>query len=272
MTAQIAINPPCQWEEVREYDLTAENIHRLFDGDIPAIRVRGFATSDECDRFTKVLNAADFVNYDNFDPPMPKVGITQFESFLRGGNLQEGQKDYFGLATNAEATRSRLCDAAGFDPLKRIQDLITNDFGIRAENAFEPGQGDYFAGLIRNVNRRALLHADHASLDGPGWMIEGIDRQLAWNLFLCSPESGGNCNVYNKHWSPEMNRFKEEGTYGTSHEAVKGCQMISLPPVKGDLVWFNSQCFHEVESAVGNRFAMSSFVGRLGPEHIIFWS
>ncbi len=272
MTEPIQNNPPSEWQAVREFDLTAENLQMLFDGQIPAIRVPGFASEEECDKFTEVLLQADFVNYDNFDPPMPKVGITQFESYLRGDNLPEGKDDYFGLAIGAEDTRAKLCDAAGFDPLKRIQQRITADLGVKAENAHEPDWGDYFAGLIRNVNKQALLHADHASLDGPGWEIDQIDRQLAWNLFLCAPESGGNCNVYNKHWSPDMNQYKMEGTYGTSHDAVEGCQMISLPPAKGDLVWFNSQCFHEVEAAEGNRFAMSSFVGRLCPEHIIFWS
>ena len=131
---------------------------------------------------------------------------------------------------------------------------------------------NYFVGLMRQINSTALIHADYAPFDAPGWSIGEINAQLAWNLCVVEPESGGDCIVHNKKWEREDEALKQQNSYGYSREVVDNTEKFLIKVKVGDAYLFNSRNFHEVTKSSGTRTTVSSFIGRTKTENLIMWS
>lgn len=242
--------------------LSSNSLDDLFNNRIAAIRVPGFASSEECEAFCAAADEHGYDYYEGVVPPIGKIGITQYEAGPGGA------ESYFAQAEDAIEALGEL-SRASFDPLARVIDALS-DLTV-ARVAFEEGVGSYFAGLVRQI-RTALLHVDWAPLDGPSWGIGDIDAQLAWNIYLKAPGAGGECIVHNRPWVWSDEELKIEGSYAYHDSTVADAQLLSLTPRVGDLVIFNSRNFHEVKSTTDERITVSSFIGRKPNGELWLWS
>lgn len=259
--------PDAAWETLEEAELTPHTIRALFENRIPMIRIPGMANLEECARFSEVVQTAPFILYENFSPPIARVGPAQFEAALRG------KGHYFEQVAEASATRARLCSAAGFDPLERLFRILREQAALPLRLAEEPdGYGPYFVGMLRHIQEYNRLHLDYGPNDGPDWTIGRVDAQLAWNFYFCAPSNSGACVVYNKPWIPADERFKVPDAPGYYESLVAGCQSKRMQPRPGDAILFNCRNFHEIEQASSTRISMSAFVGRLSESDFIIWS
>ena len=254
------------WKTSNETWLTGEAIEALLRNEVAAIRIPGFATPEECRQLEDGIERVGFDFYENVDPPIGRIGITQFEH-------RDGRKsEYFAAAPEAYAKQKRVAQKA-FDPIQRFGWMLRQASNRRIDIATEPGKGEYFAGLYRQINR-ALLHADWAPLDAPGWAIGENRAQLAWNLYVKSPDDGGECVVHNVPWQPEYEELKVPDSYGYSPELVADAESVRLKPKVGDVTIFNSRNFHEVLGGgdPGSRITLSSFVGESPDGRLVLWS
>ncbi len=257
-----------KWVENREFEFNKANLQRLFINQIPGIRIKSFATEKECVQLVQSIRTVGFQEYENTIPPIGRIGITQYENRDLGA---QGMERYFNSARDADKILKSIATSS-FDPVQRLISMLSGCFdgpvGIAHENSDQP----YFAGLIRQITRSALIHADFACFDAPDWKIGRISSQLSWNLCVHAPETNGECVVYNKMWrlSDERNRMKD--SYGYEPSSIEGVEYNALAPKLGDLIIFNSRNFHEVRPCEGDRITISSFIGLFGERELLLWS
>ena len=121
--------------------------------------------------------------------------------------------------------------------------------------------------------------------DCQGWEIGHIAAQITWNILLAAV-AGGETIIYDRQWqgvADDVLFRKPLPSYAYSPTGLQGKLFKVMPPVEGDVTFFNSRNFHEVKPCDRTmdgpkevmRLTMSSFVGllegRAGKE-LILWS
>jgi hypothetical protein len=254
-----------QWQTLNDCGMNSENFQALLRNDIPSIRISQFASVEECRQLSLAIEKIGFDFYRNVEPPIGRIGITQFEYRNRD------KSGYFDAVRKASKTYNKVTSLS-FDPLKRLATILRQNISSKVQIAYEnEAYGNYFAGLIRQINI-ALLHIDFAGLDAPDWRIGKIKSQLVWNVYIKAPSQGGICKVYNRQWQPEDEKYKIPGSYGYDYSLVANSEVKHNIPLTGDLVIFNSRNFHEVLPGIGERITISSFIGQMPGGDLVFWS
>ncbi|MEH1970990.1 2OG-Fe(II)-dependent halogenase WelO5 family protein [Nostoc sp.] len=252
------------WENKQEYPLTRESLKMLLEHRIPLIRLKDFATTEECEMLYAQSQLLNFNAYQDVSPKIEKVGITVFEY----NSISKG--DYFKGVEQATKLRDSIT-AASFNPLERIMAKF-RECGANVRIASEPFYGSYYAGLIRKIEHGTQLHIDFAPLEQSGWEVCTITAQLSWTLYLkLSPNSHGKTCIYDRQWQPEDEQYKLD-SYGYSDKVLADADAIAFQPYVGDVLLFNTTNFHYVEPMHGQRVAFTSMIGLLPNGEIIFWS
>ncbi|MDZ8189306.1 MAG: hypothetical protein RMX96_31265 [Nostoc sp. ChiSLP02] len=254
-----------KWQKLNDCEMNNQNFQALLKNEIPSIRIPKFASSEECNKLALAIEKVGFDFYRNVEPPIGRIGITQFEYRNRD------KLGYFDAVKKANTTYNQVTSLS-FDPLKRLATTLRQNVSSKVKIAYEDeAYGDYFAGLIRQINI-ALLHIDFAQLDAPNWRIGNITSQLVWNLYVKAPSQGGICKVYNRQWQPKDEKYKIPDSYGYDSSLVANSEVKHNIPLIGDLVIFNSRNFHEVLPGIGERITISSFIGQMPGGDLVFWS
>lgn len=257
------------WKNLEIQGLTPHKLEELFKNQIPAIRVRNFLSVSQCERLVSAAEQLGFDYYENVTPPIGRIGITQFES------SQKEPETYFDKVKEACAKRDEVYSAAGTDVLESVIKVVRSVSSLQAGVAHDSLRGEYFAGLIRQINQ-AHLHFDFAKFDAPGWHISGVEQQLSWNIYVSIPQRGGELVVHELPWEEEIyEKFLlpgHSGSYGFEKELVSNVRRVDITPEIGDLVVFNTRNFHEVKTGEGKRISISSFFGKHSNGKIVFWS
>jgi hypothetical protein len=189
-------------------------------------------------------------------------------SGLSAMEMANRKEEYLAAVAETNGQRRRLLGDQA-DPMEEVLRLLGEAWPAGARIAAE-GERPYFAGVMRIINK-CVHHTDSARRDLPGWSIAGIKQQLSWNLYLCTPEQGGEFQVWRRHWCEEDERSYRyagaaEKAYrgeGYRPEVVEGWPNVVVPARAGRLVLFNTLYYHIVRDVTGAkpRLAMSSFIG-----------
>jgi hypothetical protein len=161
--------------------------------------------------------------------------------------------------------------AKTFNPVERMKAKLIEASGLNVEIATESDGTLYYVGLVRKMREGTLLHVDYAAHDAPGYKVSQVDAQIAWNLFLCTGEGGGECEVFNQQWDSCHRVYELQNSYGYDPSVVRGARSHIIEPVVGDVVLFNCRNFHQVAATRGERVTIGSFVGRLN-SGLVMWS
>ena len=258
---------PTVWETKAPQDLSAKSLEQLFNNEIPLIRIGDFATEAECTKLIEEANRNGFSSYQDVSPRIDRIGITVFE-YDKVNKL-----GYFEAVNQATAVQDRITEAS-FHPRKRLM-MLMRDFTDKVVRvASEEPYGNYYAGLIRRIERGTLNHIDFAPAEQPGWEVSTVVSQLSWNLYLrVSPPDQGKTTIYNRQWQPEDEHYKIEGTYGYTQSVIEGTESVVFQPSVGDLYIFNTRNFHIVDGMQkGERVTFTSAIGLLPSNEIVFWS
>lgn len=256
-----------QWA-ISESILTKDSLNALNSNEIPAIRIQHFATDDECKRLLDTINNyhKKINDYTDISPTIEHLGKPLYE--YRDKPISE----YLKVADKNQHIYSAITREAQFDPIKRMLSILDKQCGIEARIAFEKDNHEYFAGIIRIIENSALLHVDFAPMDAKGFNIEKIKNQIAWNLFLTTPERGGECIVYDSPWCDDYETCHLANSYGYTPALVKGEKRFSIKAITGDVVLFNCRNLHEVRHITGKRITIGSFIGETQESDYILWS
>jgi hypothetical protein len=266
---QATATPAPTWTESGEFDLTTANLQRLLDNRIPVIRIRGFATPEECASFTAAARSGN-IKYYSVATKIGYIGQAQYE--YRWGRPKE---DFFAAVSAANADLKDVLSRCSFDPVQRLIDRLQAVWPRPVHVAREE-LGDYYAGIIRFAGEGVDLHCDWAPINSPHYKIGRIDGQLGWNFFAEELESGGETTVHNAPWNPEVKNGEIPKSYGLDRAVVEGSPKAVYKATAGDVVLFNTRNPHEISGGTarpgGSRISIGSFVGRMPGGELVLWS
>lgn len=249
--------------------LTAGNMELALMGQVPAIRVPGFIDPAACSRVVeKISHNPHFASYGHTASGLQRLGLCQMEH-----SETTGKKTYFTQIDAMQRTMEEIFDGIAENFLRSVMLALGTVAGRTVSLASEPEYGEYFAGTFRRVEGGGDLHFDYAPFETPGWSVDAVSDQLTWNLYLTTPECGGELRVYERQWDDEALRHKIKDSIFYHRSVLEGARCIVYAPQAGDLVLFNSRQFHEVlPVTAGQRFTQSSFVGLTRAGTLVFWS
>jgi hypothetical protein len=257
------------WQDLVEHELTTENLRLLLDNRIPAIRIRGFATPEECAAFAKAAKQGR-IQYYNVSDRIGYIGMAQYQ-YRWNRTKQEFLDDVPQAWADIEAVF-----ANSFNPLERLMQQLRAVWPAPVDVAREEDGRPYFAGIIRLTSDKIDLHVDWAPVNAPGYTISAIDGQLGWNFFAEELESGGHTHVYNKPWDPEVKPGEIPQSYGLDRSLVEGAPRFTYRATAGDVVIFNTRNPHEIVAGVakpgGSRVSIGSFTGRMPDGSLVLWA
>jgi hypothetical protein len=248
--------------------LDAAVVDALFDNTVGALSVRGFVRPDYAEAVVAAVTACGFDLYENVDPSIGRIGITQFEH--RGD--ESGRREYFRLAAAANERRRRIFARCG-GPVELVLDHLGQAWPEPVGVATEADGSSYFVGLVRMIGA-VLLHCDWAGLDAPDWSIGRGNAQITWNIYCSRSKTGGDTLVFDRLWTPDDEKSLRPHSYGYDRDLVRDSAVVRFSPEPTDLVLFNSRNFHLVEPGHGGepRISLSSFVGRMPGRSLVLWS
>ena len=253
------------WNKKQEYSLTTESLRMLLENRIPLIRLKEFATPQECEMLVAQAELFNFDCYQNVHPKIERIGITVFEY------NRTSKAAYFQAVERTTKLRNCIM-AASFNPLERLMVKIRECTGATVRIASEPLYGSYYAGLIRKIEQGTQLHIDYAPLEQSKWEIGTVIYQLSWNLYLkFSPSNHGQTRIYDRQWQPGDEQYKLD-SYGYGDTVIADADAIAFQPYVGDVFIFNTRNYHTVEPMDGQRVTFTSAIGLLPNGEIILWS
>lgn len=254
------------WSE-SESHLNKDSLNALHRNQIPAIRINEFATKKECE---KLLNAIKnhydeikSINKDNIKNKKVKssIGIATFDRYKTP--ITKYQSEY--------SVYQEIVNEAGFDPVKRILEKLEDECDIAARIVCE--EKNYYAGVIRMIDNKVLIHVDLTPINETGFEMHNITNQIAWNLFLTTPRTGGDCIVYDSPWTGDYATCKViNNSVVCDKSKVEEERRFKIKPKKGDLVLFNCRNFHEVTTITEKRITVGSFMGKDINDNYLLWS
>lgn len=257
------------WKDTEERPLTEENLVALLNNEIPAIRIKGFATLEECESFSAAAKSGN-IKYYSVQRKIGYIGQAQYEY-----RWNPDKSQYFKAVEAANLDLRQVIDRT-FDPVSRLIEKLTAEYPKPVAIASEPGLGEYYAGIIRLASQGVDLHVDFAPLNTLDYAISRIDAQLGWNFFAEDPGSGGLTTVYNNPWNPERKEGEIPQSYGLDKSLTEGVPAFTYAPTAGDVVIFNTRNPHEIsagaDGAVKDRVSIGSFVGRMPDQSLVLWA
>ncbi|MGW0208696.1 L-gamma-glutamyl-L-propargylglycine hydroxylase BesE [Streptomyces sp. NPDC003233] len=248
---------------------TDRHLAHLAAGTLAAVRVPGFLDTRACQA---ALAALDRLPTADHDPQRVPTRIIRFGPALNDYRDQTGHLDtnrYWLAAEAAWADWHR----AGLrpDPVGVAMARLGSAWGAAIAPATIGGRS-VFGGTLREINAGALVHYDDINREFPtGVFDQEVVAQLAFNVWVAVPASGGTSTVWRHRWEPADEQHRE--AYGYRSAAVGACQHVRVIPRLGDGLLFNPANFHAVEpNSGGRRIAFAFFLGLTTTGQLIAWS
>lgn len=255
------------WDVLELPALDHDSLRALLRNEIGAVTVPRFIGDEQREAIhATLMDSGDWSFYEGTSPPLGRLGITQYEH-------HDSKDRYLDSAPGATARRSEILDPLP-DPVNTVVEAFDAAWPDRVGLAEEDGR-PYFAGVFRRGGGGGVaIHADWGPRDGPGWAIERLTGQFAWNLFFSSPGEGGELIVYDYPWQPELEQHARQRFNDYDPELFESCRRVEVQPEPGVLMVFNSRNAHAVgPSSNGEaRVAVGSFIGVTDDSQLAFWS
>lgn len=268
MTARMAA--PGTWTDTAERELTRQSLREVLDNRLAVVRVRGFATAEECERFSRAVKAAN-LKYYSVKRRIGYIGLAQYEY-----RWDTPKENYFRDVLKARAELQPVLDAAGWDPIARLVERVQSVWDKPVGVGREAGLGEYYAGIVRSASEGVDLHADFAPFNSPAYAVGTIDAQLGWNFFAEGLPNGGQTTVHNAPWSPAIVPGEIPQSYNLPREVVAGARSVVYDATPGDVVIFNARNPHEISGGAPapgrDRISIGSFIGRMPDGSLVLWS
>ncbi len=258
------IDPIVTFDVAQTDRLVPGDIYQLAAGLVGAVRVREFFTPAQCAQLMAALEGSVQGTYGSQGAPkILKIGPSAYDIF------SAHEDTYWSEAARASKLRSTLL--GGHDPFAVAVGKVAEMWPGPVRPA-RRGDRHMFAGLVREINKGAIMHFDEIVCEMPGVIDELPVAQLAFNVHLSVPDKGGATRVYRKRWRPDDERFKDG--YGYVPEVVGDEPQTAVRAGLGDAVLFDSRNYHMVEETQGRgrRVALAFFLGLTGAGELVTWS
>lgn len=248
---------------------TDRHIAGLAAGTAAAVRVPGFLDTSACTQVLAALGRLPVGSYDADRVPTP---IMRFGPALNDHQAAGGGLDQATYWAAADAARAAWAEARiRPDPIAVALARLGQAWGSAVTPATVGGR-PVFGGTLREINQGALIHFDEVVREFPrGVFDQQIVAQLAFNLWVSAPVSGGETSIWRRRWQPGDEQYRD--AYGYTPRVVDGCQHVRLRPAPGDALLFNPTNLHAVAPNAGERrIAFAFFIALTTTGNLIAWS
>ena len=249
-----------------ESPLTRSSLLRLAAGTLGAIRVPRMLSAQRCAELTKGLDDTEFSTYDErrIWPPIAKFGPAAYDYYLDG----QLSPDYWRDQRQAEDVWSQLVGQD--DPMDTLVAQIAAAWQGPVTRATVRGR-PLFAGMIRELKGDLRMHFDEVVREFPDVFDLTPVAQLGFNCYLNLPDSGGELNVFRRRWRPQDDQSRVG--FGWSQSVADGEPKLSLTPVLGEGIFFDTRNYHFITpSTEGRRLTLAFFVGVTAENRLVIWA
>lgn len=238
-------------------------IERLASGALLACRIPDYYDARRgAHAVERLVRSPAFSHYDS--PGAENIGHIGKSAF------EGADHEYYAQATtNIQAVR------AAFAPLQNPMDRFRCELGEICPGGAQLanlGRGPMFVGLVRTFadGAEALPHNDIVQRDVAGAEGVPVGFQFAANIHLSAADQGGELELWDRPiTNEEYEALRLPNSYGLDRRAL-GAPDLSLKPVAGDLILFDSKLPHAVRPARGGiRAAISCFMVGVGADQMI---
>jgi len=247
---------------------TDRHIAALAAGTSAAVRIPAMLTPDAC---TAALTALDRLPVGEYDPQRVPTRILRFGPALNDHRMPDGTlaaARYWHAADTAR--RSWAAAALRPDPVAVALGALGTAWGAAVLPATIDGR-PVFGGTVREIRDGALVHCDEVVREYPRPVFDQpVIAQLAFNLWVAAPESGGETTIWRRRWQPSDEAHRD--AYGYHPSVVGDAQSVTLRPGLGDALLFNPANMHAVAPSAGRRVAFAFFLGLTTTGQLIAWS
>ncbi|MFJ5037021.1 2OG-Fe(II)-dependent halogenase WelO5 family protein [Streptomyces parvulus] len=247
---------------------TRHHIADLVAGRCAAVQVPGLFAEAVCGDLVHALSGADFDQYgaERVQPAVMRfgVGVSDYRS--------DGRVDaeYWPALDRARAAWDGL--SLPMDPWEEARRSVGADWPGRVGVGRHEGR-EMGAGVAREAPQGFLVHYDDSAREFTDQLLEApLLAQLAFNLYLAVPESGGETVIWRHRWHPRDEEFRPQGSYGFTGDCVRDVESIEIRAAVGDGLLFDSRNYHAVKpSRGGRRIALGFSVGVAVTGELLAW-
>jgi hypothetical protein len=250
--------------------INEEDLMRLFEGEVLALRVPNYYPTDLCKLSLKYLMNTQIEHYGNA-PSIGRAGMAFYET----ENNLEKVEEYYQLA-KINIDKIRQAFSPYISPLDKLrlelQEIWTS--GANIENIHDRKM---FVGLCRLLEKDIdfLPHQDIFHLDSINNLrAKTLKSQIAANIYLdVDDQDGGELDMWS--FGFDDNQYLDmldDGSYGMSRNKLPP-PVLSLKPNPGELILFNGRNLHAVRASKNIRASIACFIGYRGTKSpLTYWS
>ena len=253
--------------------LHSEALLALIKGQLLAIRVRHYYPENFCQRVQERLSSEERMGvYSTFGAE--EIGRDRLSYYETHNNPVHWQQYYAQAGYNIREIRE-IFDPY-YSPIDRLRLNLDEVWPAGAHLENIDGL-PMFVGLTRLLKEGSYIfpHNDNIQEDSNfNPRAREIRIQLAANVYLNMPESGGSLLLWDASMLPEnLSHCLRQDGYGFDPEKI-GLPKLEIQPEIGDLILFNSRYLHSVSRVgVGGRLSSSCFIGfRSFNRPLSYWS
>ncbi len=262
-------NTNSKFDVVERTEILQKDIQDLISGKILMLRIFPLVNEMQCMRWRHPLEkSTELGRYSNaVDVSVNRIGMTLFET----ENCPDKMEKYFQSAQNLHHTIDQIIRTNNSNPLKELHNDLDRAWSSGCE--VETLDGKMMnPGIIRSFEADPEgglpPHMDALYKDLPMCSeFESMKGQLAANLYLSTPDEGGELEVWN--FSPSLEELEDlySGEYDFIDRNKIPMEPAKVKPRVGELILFRSDCVHCVlPSRGGMRTAASCFIGYYNDE------
>lgn len=250
-------------EEFRHADLAG-----LAAGRCAAVRVPHLQSADDCARVVEALQAVAFDSYGErrVQPAVMRFGVGVSDHRVDGRVTES----YWPALEAAQESWRFL--RLPFDPMARARQAIGENWPKGVTIGRHRGRA-LGAGVLREAPQGFRVHYDDAEREFEEALLGSpLVAQLAFNLYLSVPSTGGETVIWRKRWHPEDEKFRPPQSYGYTEDVVRQAERLEIRPAVGDGFLFDSRNYHAVRASSGSRrIALGFSLGLTANGDLLAW-